>query len=758
MGRNRDTTNHTMATHETYDPRSSQILLASSDDHRYIHGANVLHHGATRGPFRITYRPATHLNIHEVTATSTYDYKNLRPTIGGLFCEVIFGRLRVKMKRRRQAGHIKLPSPTMQTWFLKNQSHYAAYLTNRQRRVVEDLVYGHACVHHHRAPFATSESESSEMLRLRKAWTAHGDLRRHGLPDPSPDVDVADLQPHQVARLVVPRSGHRRLRSPKTCHVTWHRPDPDRGDPYRRVITGKTVVVRTGHRPYARSHPWSSVGGVLVDHAYDRSQQSLQAQIWHRLPDARDHRRPSSVAREVKPIAYDPFLRVIGTTTAPDAFADVSRGVAYAKVTVGSRPLLLPSGHDAPRTRRAGDALVVDQRVGESHPAPTGSGAPSRTAAYERVDGTSIDVGLGGREPSPLSNGTHPRHIRWSRNHRHWAGLVARLRRVETAVWTETITTLPYAKRLRWSRGPGRGSDHRFRFERHDGVRQGLAATDRDGESWWWGSIGIDEHLRRGGRRLRPYVGCDRRGPTKRGRDRGVHRVATVRHRGAVAYGTTGVGRAWRVVTKRDDTGHEPQARRRYITAVHPVLDAYRRGCADSQSRRKAPFRGTEGRRAPYLGPDGRKPLLVQALAERIDRVYSNKWHPQNRGFTKPVRMDMYARRRRYRAKLTTAQRDEARDDRFIRCIGDLWWSSRVRESSDGAGSDVTPPTPRRTPIHTLSSPRHDHQRRDVTTALAVGSRRTATAMVKHRDRGGDTSPSQKSEAFRRRFGLTIHG
>lgn len=97
---------------------------------------------------------ARKINCARVTKGSTYDYKNLRPTKGGLFCETIFGKLDQRHKRRTHHGFVELASPTMHVWYLKgHRASYASLLVNRKRKVMERFVYTQAMTPHNRAAF-----------------------------------------------------------------------------------------------------------------------------------------------------------------------------------------------------------------------------------------------------------------------------------------------------------------------------------------------------------------------------------------------------------------------------------------------------------------------------------------------------------------------------------------------------------------------------------------------------------------------------
>ena len=104
----------------------------------------------------------------EVTKHETINYRTLKPEKDGLFCEVIFGptkdyqcacgkskrnsekgnvcekcgvELTESKVRRERMGHIKLASPVVHTWFLKNTPSKIAVLLDMKTKYVESIVY-----------------------------------------------------------------------------------------------------------------------------------------------------------------------------------------------------------------------------------------------------------------------------------------------------------------------------------------------------------------------------------------------------------------------------------------------------------------------------------------------------------------------------------------------------------------------------------------------------------------------------------------
>ena len=104
----------------------------------------------------------------EVTKHETINYRTLKPERDGLFCEVIFGptkdyqcacgkskrnsekgnvcekcgvELTESKVRRERMGHIKLASPVVHTWFLKNTPSKIAILLDMKTKYVESIVY-----------------------------------------------------------------------------------------------------------------------------------------------------------------------------------------------------------------------------------------------------------------------------------------------------------------------------------------------------------------------------------------------------------------------------------------------------------------------------------------------------------------------------------------------------------------------------------------------------------------------------------------
>ena len=104
----------------------------------------------------------------EVKSHETINYRTLKPEPGGLFCERIFGPQKdyqcmcgkskhndVKGKvcekcgveitsskvRRERMGHIKLASPVVHTWFLRNSPSRLAILLDIKAKSLEEVVY-----------------------------------------------------------------------------------------------------------------------------------------------------------------------------------------------------------------------------------------------------------------------------------------------------------------------------------------------------------------------------------------------------------------------------------------------------------------------------------------------------------------------------------------------------------------------------------------------------------------------------------------
>lgn len=81
--------------------------------------------------------------VGEIQNQDTLDYKTLKPSPGGLFCETIFGPVR-STERRYRTGLIELNSPVVHIWYLKGRrSKLATVLGRRKKDVVEEIVlYG----------------------------------------------------------------------------------------------------------------------------------------------------------------------------------------------------------------------------------------------------------------------------------------------------------------------------------------------------------------------------------------------------------------------------------------------------------------------------------------------------------------------------------------------------------------------------------------------------------------------------------------
>jgi DNA-directed RNA polymerase subunit beta' len=134
-----------------------QINLASPERIKYW-GERILSNGQKVG---------------EVTRSETINYRTLKPEMGGLFCERIFGpvkdwechcgrykRVRYNLGskteivcercgvevtesgvRRHRMGHIKLASPVTHVWYLKGLPSYISVLLGVPRKEVEAIVY-----------------------------------------------------------------------------------------------------------------------------------------------------------------------------------------------------------------------------------------------------------------------------------------------------------------------------------------------------------------------------------------------------------------------------------------------------------------------------------------------------------------------------------------------------------------------------------------------------------------------------------------
>lgn len=108
--------------------------------------------------------------VGQVTNSQTVNYKTLKPEIGGLFCERVFGPVKdfecscgtKKMKsqqqfcpncdveftasrvRRYRLGYIKLASPVTHIWYLKGRPSFLSLLLDISRKELEPIVY---CIH-----------------------------------------------------------------------------------------------------------------------------------------------------------------------------------------------------------------------------------------------------------------------------------------------------------------------------------------------------------------------------------------------------------------------------------------------------------------------------------------------------------------------------------------------------------------------------------------------------------------------------------
>lgn len=105
--------------------------------------------------------------VGEVITSNTVNYKTLKPEVGGLFCERIFGPIndfecscgtkKTKSKhpfcpicdveftasrvRRYRLGYIKLSSPVSHIWYLKGRPSFLSILLNRKRKHLEQFIY-----------------------------------------------------------------------------------------------------------------------------------------------------------------------------------------------------------------------------------------------------------------------------------------------------------------------------------------------------------------------------------------------------------------------------------------------------------------------------------------------------------------------------------------------------------------------------------------------------------------------------------------
>ena len=109
----------------------------------------------------------------EVTKPETINYRTLKPEMGGLFCERIFGpskdwecycgkykrvrhrgiiceRCGVEVTeskvRRHRMGHIKLAAPVVHIWYLKGIPSYLSLLLDVPLRQLEDVTYYNAYI------------------------------------------------------------------------------------------------------------------------------------------------------------------------------------------------------------------------------------------------------------------------------------------------------------------------------------------------------------------------------------------------------------------------------------------------------------------------------------------------------------------------------------------------------------------------------------------------------------------------------------
>lgn len=77
----------------------------------------------------------------KITTAKTINYKTLKPELGGLFCEKVFGPETVTKNRRSNLGYIDLVTPLAHIWYLKGSPSYISLLLNKKRRMVQSVVY-----------------------------------------------------------------------------------------------------------------------------------------------------------------------------------------------------------------------------------------------------------------------------------------------------------------------------------------------------------------------------------------------------------------------------------------------------------------------------------------------------------------------------------------------------------------------------------------------------------------------------------------
>ena len=126
----------------------------------------------------------------EVTKPETINYRTLKPEMGGLFCERIFGpskdwecycgkykrvrhrgiiceRCGVEVTeskvRRHRMGHIKLAAPVVHIWYLKGIPSYLSLLLDVPLRQLEDVTYYNAYIVLSDATLLRDDNEPAEV-------------------------------------------------------------------------------------------------------------------------------------------------------------------------------------------------------------------------------------------------------------------------------------------------------------------------------------------------------------------------------------------------------------------------------------------------------------------------------------------------------------------------------------------------------------------------------------------------------------------
>jgi len=112
------------------------------------------------------------IRIGKITKPDTLNYKTLKPEMGGLFCEQIFGPVKnwechcghyihKKSKniiicefcgvevtesrvRRHRMGYIELRAPVTHVWYLKGVPRYFSILLKKKLKVIEEIIYFNA--------------------------------------------------------------------------------------------------------------------------------------------------------------------------------------------------------------------------------------------------------------------------------------------------------------------------------------------------------------------------------------------------------------------------------------------------------------------------------------------------------------------------------------------------------------------------------------------------------------------------------------